>query len=189
MAIYKDDKASCEQVIEAQQRLVILGLTSGTSGNVSVRIDTGRLAFQFVVPYLRTSIPTESGTNTESGLGDVLGHLDLVKRGGIEGIEDLATGGKDILARLLFLLQKLPQLAHVVFAEFGFEYREPTGMDFYLVGNLHRLFLVGIYKIFRTCALSAGTTSSSNQWRCFNHRVILGLGCGNGTNPGGSASM
>ena len=44
---------------------------------ISVRIDTGRLAFQFVVPYLRTSIPTESGTNTESGLGDVLGSVTI----------------------------------------------------------------------------------------------------------------
>lgn len=44
---------------------------------VSARVDTGRLAFQLVVPYLRISTPVESGTNTESGLGDVLGSVTV----------------------------------------------------------------------------------------------------------------
>lgn len=44
---------------------------------ISARIDTGRLALQLVVPYLRVSSPGESGTITESGLGDVLGSVTV----------------------------------------------------------------------------------------------------------------
>jgi hypothetical protein len=44
---------------------------------ISARIDTGRLAFQLVVPYLRTSMPVESGTSTESGLGDILASMTV----------------------------------------------------------------------------------------------------------------
>ena len=44
---------------------------------ISARIDTGRLTFQIVVPYLRVSELVESGTNTESGLGDILGSVTV----------------------------------------------------------------------------------------------------------------
>lgn len=44
---------------------------------ISARIETGRLAFQFVVPYMRTSTPVDSGTNTESGLGDILASITV----------------------------------------------------------------------------------------------------------------
>jgi hypothetical protein len=44
---------------------------------ITARVDTGRIAFQLVVPYLRTSTPAESGSTTESGLGDILGSVTV----------------------------------------------------------------------------------------------------------------
>ena len=43
MAIYKDEERSREQVVDTLRELVRRSLTSGSSGNVSVRTDVGML--------------------------------------------------------------------------------------------------------------------------------------------------
>ena len=127
---------------------------------ITARIDTGRFAFQLVVPYLRTSTPVESGRTTESGLGDILGSVTVydvlankdgtlaldvtgaVKLGTADETKGLGTGETDVTVYVdgYHFHDTVTLLASV-----GYRWRgEPPGLllDDVLLGSIGSVFAV-----------------------------------------------